>query len=283
METILEARDISYSYGKMKVLDQVSLTVKRGEILGLLGPSGAGKTTLVNVLTGQLEPDGGTLFAGGRKQPEDTGTPADIQAGIMMDCFGLYERLSVWENLRIFAKLYRVPEERIRKLLKRVKLEQAQRMTVARLSKGMRSRVNFCRALLKPADILYLDEPTSGLDPATAGELHQLIEEEKHRGTAIFLTTHNMQEAAKLCGEILLLHQGKIIERGAPREICMRYNAENRIEIVLKNGETIYLKNKKESAEQIFHWMKEECMASLHSSEPDLEQVFLKLTGRGLE
>lgn len=283
MECVLEARNISYSYGKTKVLDKVSLQMKKGEILGMLGPSGAGKTTLVNLLTGQRKPEEGEIRVQGKPLGAGGKPHAGFRAGIMMDSLGLYERLSVWENLKIFAGLYRVPEKRIRELLNRVKLEQAEKTAVFRLSKGMRSRVNFCRALLLQADILYLDEPTSGLDPVTARELHSLILEEKQAGTAVCLTTHNMQEAAKLCGEILLLHQGRIIERGGPKEICMRYNELNSIEIVLKNGEIILLENSKESAKRLFCLMREERIASLHSSEPDLEKVFLKLTGRGLE
>lgn len=173
------------SYGTKSVLHDISFSISSGTITGLLGPSGAGKTTLVNLLTGQLKPDKGVIT-------QAVPSPA---AGVMMDDLGLYERLTVWDNLALFAELYRVSRKRIEPLLIRTGLIHAKKQTVSSLSKGMRNRVNFCRALLKDVQILYLDEPTSGLDPATTEKIHELILEERKKGTAVFLTTHNMYEA----------------------------------------------------------------------------------------
>ncbi len=200
----------------------------------------------------------------------------------MMDSFGLYERLSVYENLKIFAGIYRAPRERIDGLLKKAEMIKEKKTTVGKLSKGMRSRVNFCRALLKECDILYLDEPTSGLDPATTKKIHEMMLEEKSAGTTIFLTTHNMHEAEKLCDRVLLLNEGRLVENGVPKEICRKYNSENKIEVVLKNGEVHTIKNAGESAGILGRWLGEEAIVSLHSSEPDLEKVFLGITGRRL-
>ena len=278
MSMLVEVSNLSHSYGEKKennslVLDNISLNVEKGKVMGLLGPSGAGKTTLVNILTGQITPTAGNIkvFYGDK-----------IVAGIMMDSFGLYDRLSVWDNLKIFADLYQVPKEKIDELLQRTELGHARKTLVSDLSKGMRNRVNLCRALLKEADILYLDEPTSGLDPATTKKIHELIIEEKNRGTTVFLTTHNMHEASELCDNIILLNEGKIVERGVPGEICLKYNLENKIEIILKNGEIHTLNNTSESAPTIEEWMKKEQIKSIHSSEPDLEKVFLHLTGKEL-
>lgn len=153
---------------------------------------------------------------------------------------------------------------------------------MSHLSKGMRNRVNFCRALLKDMDIIYLDEPTSGLDPVTTDDIHELIVRERENGKTIFLTTHNMHEAEKLCDRIILLNEGMIVEQGTPREICLKYNTENTIEIVLENEELCVLQNHRESADALFKIMRNEKIASIHSSEPDLEKVFLYLTGRKL-
>jgi ABC-2 type transport system ATP-binding protein len=142
--------------------------------------------------------------------------------------------------------------------------------------------VNFCRALLKELDILYLDEPTSGLDPATTDKIHELIQEERRNETTIFLTTHNMHEAEKLCDKIILLNEGSIIEQGVPRDICMKYNIENTIEILLKNQKKYVLQNNSASSDTLYKMMKEETIVSIHSSEPDLEKIFLHLTGRKL-
>ena len=275
VDTFIEVRNLSHSFGVKKVLDNISFQAEKGAVTGLLGPSGAGKTTLVNLLTGQLKPDTGEIRIGGRET--GGGRP-----GIMMDSFGLYERLSVYENLKIYARIYRVPERRIDELLKKAELSGAGKTIVGRLSKGMRSRVNFCRALLKETDILFLDEPTSGLDPATTEKIHGMMLEEKSEGTTIFLTTHNMHEAERLCDKVILLNEGKIVEGGVPKEICRKYNSENKIEVVLKNGEVHRIKNADESAGAMGKWLSGGEIVSVHSSEPDLEQVFLGITGRRL-
>lgn len=272
MTALIEVNNLCHSFGEKKILNDISLTIEKGKVIGLLGPSGAGKTTLVNILTKQLKQKSGTV-----NMSED-----NLVTGIMMDSFGLYDRLSVWDNLKIFADIYQVSHGRIDRLLERAELTGAKKTVVGNLSKGMRNRVNLCRALLKNVDILFLDEPTSGLDPATTDKVHGLIEEEKKNGTAIFLTTHNMHEAEKLCDRILLLNEGNIIEEGTPKEICLKYNPENTIELVLKSGEKRVLPNKKESAGLLSEMMREEEIVSIHSSEPDLEKVFLYLTGRKL-
>lgn len=272
MTTLIEGNNLSYSFGDKRVLKDISLKIEKGKILGLLGPSGAGKTTLVNILTRQLKPENGTI----------TISEENLVMGIMMDSFGLYDRLTIWDNLKIFADICQISHKEIDRLLERVQLLKDKKTVVNHLSKGMRNRVNFCRALLKNPDILYLDEPTSGLDPVTTDKLHSLIEEEREKGTTIFLTTHDMQEAEKLCDEILLLNEGKIVEQGIPREICMKYNTKNTINIILKNKENVVLPNNKESAAILSQMMEEEKILSIHSSEPDLENVFLHLTGKGL-
>lgn len=288
-QPLIEVRELSYSFGDKAVLNQVSFLVEKGEIVGLLGPSGAGKTTLVHLLTGQLAAKSGSIrIAGAGREETKAGrggkkTAANQTAiGIMMDHFGLYERLSVWDNLKIFAKLYQVPVERIDFLLKKAELFSEKKTLVGRLSKGMRSRVNFCRALLKQAEILFLDEPTSGLDPATTAKIHELILEQKNAGATIFLTTHNMHEAGKICDSILLLNEGKIVERGKPGELCRKYNLENKITVILKDGSCQILHSDGGSAKKMAEWMRTGELVSVHSSEPDLEQVFLHLTGKEL-
>lgn len=285
MKAMIEVNNLSHSFGKKKVLDNISFQAMRGEVTGLLGPSGAGKTTLVNLLTGQMRPDSGSIricHEGLEDAAHASVNEHKSTAGIMMDSFGLYERLSVRENLKIFAGIYRVSDERIDRLLERTELAQAEKTLVGKLSKGMRSRVNLCRALLKEADILYLDEPTSGLDPATTEKIHELMLEEKRAGTTIFLTTHNMHEAQQLCDRVILLNEGKIVENGVPEEICRKYNFENKIKVILKNGEIHEVINAGESAVFLGKWMSEGGIASIHSSEPDLEKVFLGITGRRL-
>lgn len=287
MKTLIKIHNLSHSFGEKAVLKDISFTIEEGEIIGLLGPSGAGKTTLVNLLTGQMKPMAGKIQMMGGPVEECRSRTREgwsLDTGIMMDSFGLYERLSVWDNLKIFARIYGVSDERINLLLRRAGLLEEKKTLVGKLSKGMRSRVNFCRALLPDSRILFLDEPTSGLDPATTEKLHQFILEERERGTAVFLTTHNMKEAEQLCDRILLLHEGRIVESGTPGEICRRYGFcfEHKMEVTLQNGEHYVLPIAAESVPVLSDQMKAGAVFSIHSLEPDLEKVFLHLTGRRL-
>lgn len=281
IKTGLCAKDISMAFGDKKVLNKVSLEVASGQIFGLLGPSGAGKTTLIKILTGQLVQSGGTaqvLGADSRK------LPASVYAriGMVLDTCGLYERLSCYDNLALFAEIYGISKQRIREALDRVGLQEAIRRPAGRLSKGMQQRLVLARALLNQPSVLFLDEPTSGLDPATAAAVHRLITQQCSQGTAVFLTTHNMEEATKLCSQVALLHQGVIVDCGEPKALCQKYDHQNGICIHLKDQTQICLDNTAESAEQIADCFRREAVASIHSTEPNLETVFMELTGKDL-
>ncbi len=281
MGSEIEIRNVSHSFGDKQVLSDVNMHINKGEIIGLLGPSGAGKTTLVNIITGQLAPDEGSVYLYGERVKAGRQDLSHI--GVMMDNWGFYERLTVFYNLKFYANLYGIPVKKIDEVLEKTEMSQAKKSLVSNLSKGMKSRVNLCRALLKDIDLLFLDEPTSGLDPATTKEIHKIILEQKAKGTTIFLTTHNMFEAQELCDNVALLNQGRIVEYGAPEEICRKYNHLNKIIVRVKNGEIIELNNDIDGADTIRRLMETEGISTIHSSEPDLEKVFLELTGRGLE
>ena len=152
-----------------------------------------------------------------------------------------------------------------------------------KLSKGMRGRLMLARAVLHQPKILFLDEPTSGLDPATTRRIHDLIRQMQQDGTTVFLTTHNMTEAEKLCKHIALLHEGSIVEYGEPKEICRRYNHQNKLRLLLSDGTDVRLPNAREAAEQIKEYLLSGRIETIHSTEPDLESVFMELTGRSLQ
>ena len=202
--------------------------------------------------------------------------------GMVLDNTGLYERLSCYDNLALFAEIYGISKKGIEESLEKVGLKEAIKRPVGKLSKGMRQRLVLARALMHNPQILFLDEPTSGLDPATAREIHELMLEQQKRGTTIFLTTHNMEEAAKLCDPVALLNEGKIVEYGEPGEVCRKYNHQNRIRILLKEGEQLELPNNQEAAERIHSLFQNNAVESIHSTEPTLETVFMELTGRKL-
>lgn len=274
--------NVSKSFGGRKVLDKISMTVEEGEIFGLLGPSGAGKTTLIRILTGQLAFEEGEAVVMGRNVRELKGKDKK-QFGIMMDDFGLYERLTCFQNLKVFADIYGVSSERIHEVLAEVKLTDAETREASKLSKGMRERLRLARALLHQPKVLFLDEPTSGLDPQTANEIHEMILKRKEAGCIIFLTTHNMTEAEKLCDHLVLLNEGHIVEYGAPQELCLRYDHQKRIEVVTTDGETKEWPFGEESAAGIAELMRSGSLLTIHSKEPTLETVFMELTGRRLE
>ena len=279
---MISAKGICKSFADKEVLSGIDLDIKPGKIFGLLGPSGAGKTTLIKIITGQLGYDKGEINVLGKPVNELTGNDKK-QIGIMMDDHGVYDRLSCMDNLKIFADIYGVPYSGIEKALKEVGLSDSAKKPAMKLSKGMRARLQLAIVFMIRPKILFLDEPTSGLDPTTMKYIHKLITSRRDEGCTVFLTTHNMEEATVLCDEVALLNEGKIVDRGAPAEICRRYNHQKTINIHLKTGEDISFAHGVESAEKISSLIKQGKVETIHSSEPTLETVFIELTGRKLE
>lgn len=278
----ISVRHLSKKFDGDYVLKDVSAVLRKGEILGFLGPSGAGKTTTINILTGQLLPTSGSaevLGIGCDKIDEKIYE----QIGIVTDSSGIYERMSVYDNLKYFARLLNAPIENIDPLLKRIGLYEHRKKTAGKLSKGQTQRLVIARAVLHKPKVLFLDEPTSGLDPSTALEIHRMLLEMKEEGMAIFLTTHNMEEAAKLCDHVALLNEGVIVEYGTPEEICLKYNKDKKYKVQLTDGSRHILNQNSESAEKIMVWIQGDRIETIHSCEPTLESVFLEVTGRELQ
>lgn len=274
-------KEVKQRFGDKEVLKGVSFSIQAGEIFGLLGPSGAGKTTIIKIITGQLKPTQGSALTDGK----DAGKISGIlykKLGMMLDNYGLYGRLSCYDNLKLFAKIYDIPVSRIDEVLAKVGLSDAKKTPAGKLSKGMRGRLVLARAVMNEPEILFLDEPTSGLDPSTTNRIHELILEEQKRGATIFLTTHNMAEAEKLCQHVALLHEGSIVEYGEPKEICRRYNHQNKLQIRLYDGTCMELKNDREAADTVKGYLETGSIETIHSTEPNLETVFMELTGKSL-
>lgn len=281
MNNTITAQNLSHSFSGNSVLCDVSFQVQSGEIFGLLGPSGAGKTTLIKILTGQLRQTSGYAEILGK----DTTKLCDAehrQIGTMMDNFGLYERLSVYDNLAFYSDVYRTPRSAIDGILKSIGLYEGKRTPVLKLSKGMKNRLSLARALMNHASLLFLDEPTAGLDPSTTQEIHRVLAAQKGQGTTIFLTTHNMQEAENLCDHIALLYNGSIIEYGSPADIRKKYNYLNKLRVSLTSGETVLLENGSASAIPMKEYLEQNQIETIHSTEPTLETVFVELTGKEL-
>ena len=272
---MITVEKITKRFGNKTALNQIQFNVDKGEIFGFLGPSGAGKTTLINILTGQLKADEGTTELLG-KDTKDL-TPEDLaHIGLVGDSSGYYEKLSLEKNLIVYAKIYGLPNSRVDEVLEQVGLLESKKTIAEKLSTGMRQRMFLARALLNRPELLFLDEPTSGLDPMTSKKIHRLLEELKAAGTTIFLTTHDMVEATELCDRISLLNQGDLVEIGTPRDIIQKYNKEKRVKVTFIDH-----------SEQVmaFEDLKDQDMTQvelIHSMEPTLEDIFIQLTGEKL-
>ena len=272
---------ISKKFGEATVLRDLNVVLHKGEILGFLGPSGAGKTTTIKILTGQLKPTSGDAYILGIHVGKIDETIYE-QIGVVTDQSGIYERLTVYDNLKYFARILGVPGERIEELLKRVGLYEHRKKPAGKLSKGQAQRLVLARAVLHRPRVLFLDEPTSGLDPSTALDIHRLLEELREAGMAIFLTTHNMEEATRLCDYVALLNDGQIVEYGTPEELCLRYNQDKRYRVLLSDGSRLLLGQEPEDVGRLSGLLQANQVNSLHSCEPTLESVFLTVTGRAL-
>ncbi len=185
----------------------VSFEIGHGEVFGFLGPNGAGKTTTVRTLGTLIAPTSGSATVAGLALETENGVEIRRRIAIMPESPGLYLRLSVADNLRCFADLYDVPHpsDRIDEVLRAVNLAARSRDICGALSKGLRQRVALGRALLSDPEVLFLDEPTAGLDPVAARDVHDLIDGLRRRGTTIFLTTHRLEEAERLCDRVAIL------------------------------------------------------------------------------
>ncbi len=280
---MITCTNLKKSFGDKRVLKDINLKVEKGSIVGLLGPSGAGKTTIIKILTGQLSYDSGSVRVFDKEASKLTGEDKK-RFGIMMDRFGLYDRLTCVDNLKIFADIYGIKHIRIKETLDEVGLKDDYKKLAANLSKGMRARLQLARVFMHSPEIIFLDEPTSGLDPQSMRAIHRIILEKKKEGCTIFLTTHNMEEAHKLCDNIFLLNEGKIVEKGTPEDICRRYNFNKRIKLHLTNGRDLELSQEStDTAREVFELMNKGEISTIHSTEPTLETVFLELTGKALE
>lgn len=253
-------------------LKEISFSISSGEIFGFLGPSGAGKTTTINILTGQLPPDEGEVKILGKDCAQLTSDDF-LELGIISDNVGFYDRLSLYDNLLFFAKFHSVEIAYLDHLLKRLKLYDDRFNKAEKLSTGMKQRMLLIRAILHSPKVIFLDEPTSGMDPTLSQIVHELLLEIKNSGATIFLTTHNMDEATKLCDSIALLHEGKIVEQGSPREIIDKYSQTDKVKISYFDGREIIVPK-----EEAYKYLGENTK-TINTLETSLESIFIQLTG----
>ena len=273
---MIKVERVTKRFGDNIALNQISFSINEGEIFGFLGPSGSGKTTMINILTGQLQANSGKTELLGKDSQKLL--PSDFEElGLVGDTSGYYEKLSLYNNLLLFARLYGVSKSRIEDILKQVGLYDSKDTPAEKLSTGMRQRMLLARALINYPKVLFLDEPTSGLDPTTSKKIHKLLQELKERGTTIFLTTHDMNEATLLCDNLALLNKGDLIEQGSPGEIIQKYNTEKKVAVTYSDSTKKVVRFEDLQQEDY------KKMMTIHSCEPTLEDIFIKLTGEKLD
>ena len=272
-QQVIKADNLGKSFGSFKAISSLTFEVNKGEILGFLGPSGSGKTTTINILTGQLTPDQGQSSILG-KSSTNLNEEDLANIGLITENSGYYEKLSLYDNLLFFAKLYDVPQGDLDNLMKRVGLYDRRKTLAEKLSTEMKQRMLLVRAIINKPQVLFLDEPTSGLDPSTSQSIHELIKELQAEGTTIFLTTHDMHEATILCDKIVLLNKGQIVEAGTPGDLIQKYNTDKRVKITYQSGKEDYL-----SFSELGQVSQTDDILTIHSCEPTLEDVFIQLTG----
>jgi ABC-2 type transport system ATP-binding protein len=309
-ETVLSVQGLSYSYGKLLAVDNISFDVKKGQIFSFLGPNGAGKTTTINILTTLLPVQKGKVTISGfnvEQQPDEVRR----SLGIVFQRETLDWNLKVWETLEFHGRLYSIPKNsrkaRIDELLQIVELTDKRNEFVKNLSGGMKRRLEIARGLMTRPNILFLDEPTIGLDPHSRMKIWEYIKRVNKEGVTIFLTTHYMEEADQLSDEIYIMDKGKIITNGTSEQLKnslgrdMVYlettNDEKSIKLIKELPEVTNVRSfsngflvdlKAEGAHfmpKLMETIRNEKIdvASINLKKPTLDDVFIYFTGRGLK
>ena len=284
-------------------VDSVSFEVKKGELFGFLGPNGAGKTTTIRILTGVIKPSEGTATIIGYDILKQSLKTRQLM-GIVPEMANAYVDLSAWNNLMLIGALYRVPKkqrtERANSLLKKFELCERRNHVVKGFSKGMKQRLLLCMALISEPPILFLDEPTSGLDVESQRLMKDTIREYNAKGTTVFLTTHNMEEANQLCDRIAIINHGRIAAIDSPAILRLRSSGLQSIEIsfdksvntedllgikgvekAVKMGDKLklYVEETSSVIDALVDYArsKELNIVSINTIAPSMEDVFLKL------
>ncbi len=277
---MIEVRDLTKDYGKIRALNALSFTIDRGEVFGLLGPNGAGKTTLIKVLTTLSKPDSGKAVVDGFDVLE---YPLEIKrrVGVVPQENNLDRELTAKENLLIYGMLHDVTDtdKKIRDALETVGLSERKDSVVSNFSGGMQRRLLLARALLSEPSVLFLDEPSTGLDPQIRHELWNIIRKTKKEGRTVVITTHYIEEAEALSDRVGILSRGKMIALDTPHNLkaCL---GDYIVEFIDGTGKLIqHMCKSRDEAHEIAR----EIEAGVTVRRSNLEDVFIKLTGERIE
>ncbi len=237
MQTAILVQNLTHNFGDRRAVDNLTFEAPRGEVFGLLGPNGAGKTTTVRLLNGLYEPSQGSVSILGL-DPTKKGQAVRARTGVLTETPALYERLTAVQNLDFFGCLAGMQtadrKARIQEMLAFFGLEARANDKVGAYSKGMKQRLALARALLHRPEVIFLDEPTSGLDPESALQVRELIDSIRQRdGHTVFLCTHMLNEAERLCDRLAILNSGRLLALGSLHDLVQRLNPGLWVEISL--------------------------------------------------
>jgi lipooligosaccharide transport system ATP-binding protein len=300
MNTVVEVHKLHKSYAGQRVVDDLSLSIKRGECYGLLGPNGAGKTTTLRLLLGLTAPDGGTVKLLGHAVPAHA-REARLKLGVVPQIDNLDPDFTVAENLLVYGRYFGMSDaeinSRIPMLLEFSNLTAKRDAMVPTLSGGMKRRLSLARALVNDPDIIFLDEPTTGLDPQARHLIWQRLRELTSQGKTLLLTTHFMEEAERLCHRLAILDHGRMIAEDTPHEL-IKHNIEPQVVEVFGDEVAAWAQAHAAQFAQRFEISGETAFCYVSDAQPlvthlqahaelrylhrpaNLEDVFIKLTGR---
>jgi ABC-2 type transport system ATP-binding protein len=277
----IEVEGLSRTFNSRRAVDDISFTVEAGEIFGFLGHNGAGKTTSIRMLTGQLRPTSGHARVAGCDVITEQRRLKPL-IGVVSEHQNLYERMSARENLTFAARLYGTNTNRIDEALDQVGLLDRANDNVQQYSNGMKQRLLIARSLLHHPQIIFLDEPTRGLDPIVGRDIRRLVQDLSREGITVFLTTHYMEEADQLCNRIAFISAGKIVALDTPDNLKMAHGQKS-LQVRLKDGQRLMIPlDDQDSGEKIKQLVTSGQIRTLHSAEATLEEVFIQMTGRKL-
>ncbi len=283
---MIKAADVSFAYPGMaaNTLKNISFSVAKGEVFGFLGPSGAGKSTTQKILTGLIKNYRGSVSVNG-VEIRSVGPSFYESVGVGFEFPNFYMRFSAYENLKLFASLYSVKTADPMELLESAGLKEDAHKRCAYYSKGMLTRLNFCRAFLNNPEVVFLDEPTSGLDPANTAVIRSIILKKREEGVTFFITTHDMNTVDAVCDRAGLMADGAIVLEGTPHQMKMSLGEKKVRAEYRKNGMLTHFEFPMEGLGANADFIKllgSGTLETLHSQEATLEDVFIKATGRKL-
>jgi fluoroquinolone transport system ATP-binding protein len=282
---IVKNLNFKYPKSEKNAVNNVSFSINKGEIFGFLGPNGAGKTTTQKLIIGLLKNYTGDIKLLGNNLKQWN---IDIynKIGVGFELPNHYQKLTALENLELFQSFYHRKTIPPMELLELVELEKDANQRVGSFSKGMKSKLNFARSLINDPDILFLDEPTTGLDPVSSRLIKNVIKEKRSEGKAIFLTTHNMNDADELCDRVGFIVDGKLMLIESPRELKIRHGKKIVKVEYLKDNQLVkqeFSLHDIASNQEFIDILGMNTIQTLHSAEATLDDIFIKATGRQIK